>query len=31
MSLIINPQFESLCPSLDEERDTARDEAQEAR
>src|SRR4051794_5916831 len=31
MNLIINPQFESLCPPLNEERDAACDEAQEAR
>jgi TATA-binding protein-associated factor Taf7 len=31
MNLIINPQFESLCPPLSEERDAACDEAQEAR
>jgi hypothetical protein len=30
MNLIINPQFESLCPPLSEERDAACDEAQEA-
>jgi uncharacterized protein (DUF3084 family) len=31
MNLIINPQFENLCPPLSEERDAACDEAQEAR
>ena len=31
MNLIINPQFESLCPPLNEERDAACDEVQEAR
>ena len=31
MNLIVNPQFESLCPPLSEERDAACDEAQEAR
>jgi hypothetical protein len=31
MNLIINPQFESLCPPLSEERDAAWAVAQEAR
>jgi hypothetical protein len=31
MNLIINPQLESLCPPLSEERDAACDEVQEAR
>jgi hypothetical protein len=31
MNLIINPQLESLCPPLNEERDAACDKAQEAR
>jgi hypothetical protein len=31
MNLIINPQFESLCPPLSEERNAACDETQEAR
>jgi hypothetical protein len=30
-NLIINPQFESLCPPLSEERDAACHEVQEAR
>jgi hypothetical protein len=31
MNLVINPQLESLCPPLSEERDAACDEVQEAR
>jgi hypothetical protein len=31
MNLIIDPEFESLCPPLSEERDAACDEPQEAR
>jgi hypothetical protein len=31
MNLITDPEFESLCPPLSEERDATCDEAQEAR